>query len=132
MLNVLFLFCPKNICQILFKKIVCLFLRSQCKNQVGSAAKSLLPLSYFSYNQISVWWVSKSSCWWSPRLTHFQTFVATELNEFVINTITFSSHSRVEKLLSLNISEMKLEYRIWIGSLYVKYKWYNFCYSFLG
>ena len=43
MLNVLFLFCPKYICPILFKKIVCLFLRSQLKNLVVPAAKSLLP-----------------------------------------------------------------------------------------
>ena len=41
--NVLFLFCPKNKCPILVKKIVCLLLRSQCKNIVGSVAKSLLP-----------------------------------------------------------------------------------------
>ena len=43
-INVLFLFCPKNKCQICLKKFVCLFLRSQLKNLVVPAAKSLLPL----------------------------------------------------------------------------------------
>ena len=44
----LFLFCPKNKCLILIEKIVCLLLRSQFKNIVGSVAKSLLPFSEFT------------------------------------------------------------------------------------
>ena len=37
------LLCPKNKCQICSKKIVCLFLRSQFKNLVGSANKMTGP-----------------------------------------------------------------------------------------